>query len=243
MADSLLTGWQRAADSSQGSSGLGPVGLAVVNLHFGFLLWINTAFIVVANDLPGIRAAWNRDLFFGLSAYTCCVVVLVALLSLTLFEAFILRANSSQVGYRVIGYGANLTFLAAVGLVLFSLQATLLDDAWFEAAVSNESPEPGRFWVGRIIDDASTGCPRETRACLLVELESGDVVSAVLLQNGDLRRWGGLEFTFLGESEPSAIVNVEEMVGPYSGATFYEASYVSEPFPELYWQSILKDRR
>ena len=231
---------------------LGPIAIAIVNLHFGLLLWIVDAFLIVADDLPGVRAAWSQDIFFGMSAYACCAFIVVALFCITLFSAIVDGRERTIIDYRTIGYGANVVFLAAIGWVLYALQTSLLDDEWFAQAVRNESLEPRGFWVGRIISVSSERCRAEAVICLLVELESGDVAPAELLDLSDrypiettLRRQNSdgnwvSEPVIIEEPEPSAVVYVEEMVGPFSGVTYYQASYVDHPDPETLWRSVTR---
>ena len=234
--------------------GLGPIGIAVLNLHFGLLLWIGIFFVVAQNDVSGIREAWRQEVFFGLSAFACCVVILIALFAVTLFDGLVLRRRSLATGYCIIGYGANVAFLAAVGWDFYFIQSRFLDDDWLAAAIESESIEPRYFFVGRILEHDSKGCRAETVSCVSVELDSGEVVSAELLDLSEQYpfeyrsysldsegHWTS-ELKVAEEPEPSDIVYVDQMFGRFSGITYYQASFVDQPNPEMFWQSVIRQR-
>ena len=236
----------------------GPLGIAILVLHFGLIFWVVGLFFFIGYDLPDFRAAWSERLPLGLTLFSTSLAIVVLLASLTAFEALVSQRHQRSLPLRIIGYGANLLFLASLGGVLYALKAGPLNDDWYETAVQDEQLTSGRSFVGRVIGENAEGCRIDVSKCLLVELHTGDVVAAELEDVSGQYPIGILRSTLDAEGNrsfvrevleapgPSEIVYVHQVVGQFSGFAYYEASYTYStdfPDPELFWRSMLRLRR
>ena len=233
-----------------GSPVFGPVAIAILVLHFGLFFFV-IALIFLAYGLPGLRAAWNTELPLGLTTHSSFELIVLLFAVLILFEAFVWRRNRRSAPLGVWGYGASFVFTVSLGVGLYMLEAGPLDDDWYQAAVEGEEHFPHYSFIGRVIGEDATGCRPEGTTCLRVELESGDIVSAELVDVSDqyparVRHYKRdedgnpyYEVEVLEEPGPATIVYVVEMVGQFSERSYYKATFPdlsTFPDPELFWR-------
>jgi len=161
---------------------VGPTAISVMILTFGFLFWFTVVFTFVPFTLGPTREIWLGREPGGLSLFESYSIVCLLLGYWLFFDLFRFWWNGVSLSFSAgMAYLACVVVLAAIGRNLYAMNATLLDNSWYEwVSETEESTLWGPYILGRIAEPHPKECGNVPRPCMAIEFTDGRLAKAFL---------------------------------------------------------------